>query len=231
MAESDSVQRVDENGIKDAQPSDIVLDMKNEGTTKDVHIVNGSVHYTGEDLASNGEISQEKGAQQNGNGIGDHELTNGHQNGGAKSDALFGDEVIVKPAPAESAWTVEPDGAVELLLGTTESTSRTPITVVQGLQRAVRAAPNRTALAVKRNNEWVKWTYLEYYESVRAAAKSFIKVCECFSNACLLNLKHLSLLCIVRNLKMHKKCCLCRRSPLCFLIPFSPKGLIVVYIF
>ncbi|KAJ7326101.1 Long-chain-fatty-acid--CoA ligase acsbg2 [Desmophyllum pertusum] len=176
MAESDSVQRVDENGIKDAQPSDIVLDMKNEGTTKDVHIVNGSVHYTGEDLASNGEISQEKGAQQNGNGIGDHELTNGHQNGGAKSDALFGDEVIVKLAPAESAWTVEPDGAVELLLGTTESTSRTPITVVQGLQRAVRAAPNRTALAVKRNNEWVKWTYLEYYESVRAAAKSFIKL-------------------------------------------------------
>lgn len=181
MAESNTAQIVDENGVKVAQPSDIVLDMKSEAKTKDVHIINGSVHYTGEDMASNGEISTspEKGAQQNGNGVDEHK--NGHQNGGAKTS--LGEEGIVKPAPAESSWTIQPDGAVKLLLGSTESTSRSPRTIVQLLQRAVRTAPNRTALGVKRNNEWVKWTYSEYYEAVRSAAKSFIKVCESFSSA------------------------------------------------
>lgn len=178
MAESNSAQTVGENGIKIAQPSDIILDIKSEAKTKDVQIINGSVQYTGEDRASNGEISSslEKTLQPNGNGI--EERKDDHPNGDAKS-TLVDDEGIVKPAPAESSWTVQPNGAVKLLLGSTESTSRTPMTVVQSLQRAVRLAPTRTALAVKRNNEWVKWTYTEYYEAARSAAKSFIKVCKC----------------------------------------------------
>ena len=178
MAESNSPQTVGENGIKIAQPSDIILDIKSETKTKDVHIINGSVHYTGEDITSNGEISGslEKTLQQNGNGS--EERRDDHPNGDAKS-ALGGDKGIVKPAPAESLWTVQANGVVKLLLGSTESTSRTPMTVVQGLQRAVRLASTRTALAVKRNNEWVKWTYTEYYQAVCSAAKSFIKVCKC----------------------------------------------------
>ena len=182
MAESNSAQTVDENGVKVAQPSDIILDMKNEAKTKDVEIVNGSVHYTGEGIASNGEKSSspEKGAQENGNGI--RGRKNGHQKYGDAKSSL-GEEGIVKPAPADSSWTIQPDGAVKLLLGSTESTSRTPRTIVQSLQRAVRVAPNRTALAVKRNSEWVKWTYNEYYDSVRSAAKSFIKVCESVSSS------------------------------------------------
>ena len=156
-----------------SKPSDVklVLDT-NETKAKDVHIVNGSVHYTGEDLVPN-EVgsSPEKGTQQSTNDIEEH------RNGGAKSS--LGEEEV-KPAPAESLWTVQADGAVKLLMGSTESTSRVPMTVVQGLQRAVRIASSRVALAVKRNGEWVKWTYREYYESVRSAAKSFIKVCEIF---------------------------------------------------
>ena len=163
-----------------SKPSDVELILDtNEPKSKDVHIVNDSVHYTGEDLVANGEISssQEKGAQQNANGV--EELKNGHhQNGGAKSS--LGDEEVVKCVPAESSWTIQADGAVKLLLGSSEITSRVPMTVVQSLQRAVRLAPSRVALAVKRNGEWVKWTYREYYESVRTAAKSFIKVCESF---------------------------------------------------
>ena len=176
MAESNSAQTVDENGIKVSHPSDIILDIKSEAKTKDVHIINGSVHYTGEDIASNGEISSslEKTLQKNGNSI--EERKDGHTNGDAKS--ALGDDGIVKLAPAESSWTVQANGAVKLLLGSTESTSRTPMTVVQSLQRAVKLAPTRTALAVKRNNEWVKWTYTEYYDAVRSAAKSFIKVCK-----------------------------------------------------
>ena len=177
MAESNSAQNVDENGIKIAQPSDIILDVKSETKTIDEHIINGSVHYTGEDIAPKGEISSsEKTLPQNGNGI--EGRKDDQPNGDAKSELGDG-EGIVKPAPAESLSTVQANGAVKLLLGSTESTSRTPKTVVQGLQRAMRLAPTRTALAVKRNNDWVKWTYTEYYEAVCSAAKSFIKVCKC----------------------------------------------------
>lgn len=159
-----------------SKPSDVELILDtNETQAKDVHVVNGSVHYAGEDVVANGEVgsSPEKVVQDNAKGIEQHR--NGHhQNEGAKSS--LGDEEIVKPAPADSWWTVQGDGAVNLLTESSGSRSRVPITVVQGLQRAVRVAPSRVALAVKRNGEWVKWTYQEYYDSVRSAAKSFIKL-------------------------------------------------------
>ncbi|KAL9986588.1 hypothetical protein ACROYT_G000756 [Oculina patagonica] len=153
---------------------DAPLDLASADHTEHDNVTASEKSPEGEDMASNGEISTspEKGAQQNGNGVDEHK--NGHQNGGAKTS--LGEEGLVKPAPAESSWTIQPDGAVKLLLGSTESTSRSPRTIVQLLQRAVRTAPNRTALGVKRNNEWVKWTYTEYYEAVRSAAKSFIKL-------------------------------------------------------
>lgn len=90
---------------------------------------------------------------------------------------LFSDEKIVEPAPAESTWTTKADDGVKLRMGSSGATSRVPRTVVQILERAVRVAPNRVALSVKRNGEWVKWNYQEYYGAVRCAAKSFIKVC------------------------------------------------------
>ena len=40
----------------------------------------------------------------------------------------------------------------------------------------VRKCPNALALAHKRNGEWVKWNYQQYYDDVIRAAKSFIKV-------------------------------------------------------
>ena len=90
---------------------------------------------------------------------------------------LLSDEKIVEPAPAESTWTTKADDGVKLRMGSSGATSRVPRTVVQILERAVRVAPNRVALSVKRNGEWVKWNYQEYYGAVRCAAKSFIKVC------------------------------------------------------
>ena len=164
-----------ENSLSKPSDVELILDT-NETKAKDVHTVNGSVYYTGEDVVANGEVGSSPGkvVQENAKGIEEH--GNGHhQNGGAKSS--FGDEEIVKPAPADSSWTVQGDGAVNLLLESSGSRSRVPITLVQGLERAVRVASNRVALAVKRNGEWVKWTYQEYYDSVRSAAKSFIKVC------------------------------------------------------
>ena len=79
-------------------------------------------------------------------------------------------------APADEFWTVERDGAVKLRVGTTEHDSETPITVHELFRRTVEGAGDHFALAVKRNNQWQKWTYAEYMRDCRIAAKGFIKV-------------------------------------------------------
>lgn len=162
-----------------SKPSDVELIVDTNATkSKDVHIVNGAVHYTGENVASSGKDSSspQNEAQQKANGNEEHR--NGHHQNGDAGKSTLGEKEVVKLAPAESSWTTQADGAVNLLVGSSESTNRVPITLVQSLQRAVRLAPTRVALAVKRNGEWVKWTYSEYYVSVCSAAKSFIKVCD-----------------------------------------------------
>ena len=53
---------------------------------------------------------------------------------------------------------------------------RTPLSVVTLLTRAAEDAPDHEALAVKRDGDWVKWTYEKYLEDVRCVAKAFIKL-------------------------------------------------------
>jgi hypothetical protein len=62
--------------------------------------------------------------------------------------------------PSEALCTWHPDGAVRVSkMGTGEMSERKPISVPSLLMRAASRAPERTALAVKRNGDWVKWTY------------------------------------------------------------------------
>ena len=42
------------------------------------------------------------------------------------------------------------------------------------LENTVKRCPNRTALAVKRNDEWVKWTYAEY--QVRNIVNNLVEI-------------------------------------------------------
>ena len=79
-------------------------------------------------------------------------------------------------APADKFWSVDRDGAVKLRVGTTEYDKDTPITVHEVFQQIVEKAGNYVALAVKRNDQWQKWTYVQYMEDCRTAAKGFIKV-------------------------------------------------------
>merc|ERR1719466_260278 len=44
------------------------------------------------------------------------------------------------------------------------------------IQETVKRVPDRTALAVKRDGVWVKWTYTEYLENIKTVAKAFIKL-------------------------------------------------------
>ena len=44
------------------------------------------------------------------------------------------------------------------------------------LNNTAKRNPKGLAMAVKRNDEWVKWTYAEYLEDVKTVAKAFIKL-------------------------------------------------------
>ncbi|XP_068722136.1 long-chain-fatty-acid--CoA ligase ACSBG2-like isoform X1 [Montipora capricornis] len=125
----------------------------------------GSLQYSDKDQRPNGEIS-----------VNSKEEVNHNISGVEKKVEVLTKQETVKPAPAENFWTTKSDGAVKLRMGSSGRKSIVPRTVVQLFEQAVRVAPNRVALAVKRSGEWVKWTYQEYYESTRCAAKSLIKL-------------------------------------------------------
>ena len=79
-------------------------------------------------------------------------------------------------APSDKHWTTERDGAVKLHIGETQYDNQSPITVPQLFQSIVEKAGDFVALTVKREGEWKKWTYKEYFEDCKIAAKGFIKV-------------------------------------------------------
>eukprot|EP00095_Tigriopus_kingsejongensis_P011076 snap_masked-scaffold23_size669530-processed-gene-5.1 protein:Tk11076 transcript:snap_masked-scaffold23_size669530-processed-gene-5.1-mRNA-1 annotation:"hypothetical protein LOTGIDRAFT_234625" len=51
-----------------------------------------------------------------------------------------------------------------------------PVTVPSLLQEVANEIPNKVALSVKRDGEWINWTYYQYHQEVRAVAKGFIKL-------------------------------------------------------
>ena len=95
------------------------------------------------------------------------EIANNSQPSGSSEESV---------APAGEFWTVKRDGAVKLRVGSTEHDSETPITVHELFKRTVERARDYFALAVKRKDQWQKWTYDEYMRDCRIAAKGFIKV-------------------------------------------------------
>ncbi|XP_056120905.1 long-chain-fatty-acid--CoA ligase ACSBG1 [Rhinichthys klamathensis goyatoka] len=80
----------------------------------------------------------------------------------------------VELAPAQSLWTTEASGSVQLRID--ELCPEQPITVYQMFTNSVQKYGKLTALATKRGNEWEKVTFSEYYHLSRMAAKSFLKL-------------------------------------------------------
>lgn len=79
-------------------------------------------------------------------------------------------------APADKFWTTDRDGAVKIRVGITEHDNVKPITVHELFKNTVERAGDSVAFAVKRNDQWQKWTYSQYMEDCKTAAKGFIKV-------------------------------------------------------
>ena len=73
--------------------------------------------------------------------------------------------------PANSLTTSWPDGAVEVRGGPHPSQHYPPTSVWTMLQNTLGRVPDRTALAVKRDGVWVKWSYRQYIEDIQTVAK------------------------------------------------------------
>ena len=79
------------------------------------------------------------------------------------------EELVAKLGPdqvlsSDHFTTTDIDGVVKLRLGEDEVGGLQPISVPGLLIKAADVAPDVTALAVKRDDKWVKWTYKEYLQ-------------------------------------------------------------------
>ncbi|XP_056021143.1 long-chain-fatty-acid--CoA ligase ACSBG2-like isoform X1 [Ostrea edulis] len=79
-------------------------------------------------------------------------------------------------APATEYVVTKGDSAVKLRMNESGYGSEKPVTVPSMFYKTVQRVPMHTALAVKRGGIWVKWTYEQYFNDTRKAAKSFIKL-------------------------------------------------------
>jgi len=79
--------------------------------------------------------------------------------------------------PANSLTSTYPDGRVEIRFSDQDPRCQNkPISVWTMLSNTANRVPDNVALAVKRNDEWVKWSYRQYHEDVKAVAKAYIKL-------------------------------------------------------
>lgn len=73
-------------------------------------------------------------------------------------------------------WTVEPEGEVMLKVTLDGVASSKPVTVYEVFKSTAERFPHRNALCVKRGGKWQSWTYEQYFNDVKSAAKSFIRL-------------------------------------------------------
>jgi long-chain-fatty-acid--CoA ligase ACSBG len=89
-----------------------------------------------------------------------------------KKEFMNGPDQLI---PATSITTTVPEGAV--VLRDMENTSDIPpMSCPTLLKQTAAAFPDKLALAVKRNGEWMNWTYKQYHADTRTIAKAFIKL-------------------------------------------------------
>jgi len=107
--------------------------------------------------------------------------TEGSTNSLRSESTLEPDTGPDKLLPADSFTSSSPSVPVKLWMpGEDEECDdedlRTPVSVVTLLTKAAEDAPDHTALSVKRDGDWVNWSYEKYLEDVRCVAKAFIKL-------------------------------------------------------
>ncbi|XP_077988880.1 long-chain-fatty-acid--CoA ligase ACSBG2-like isoform X2 [Glandiceps talaboti] len=76
----------------------------------------------------------------------------------------------------DKVYTIEADGAIKLRIGDSGPQSEPPVTVHDLMMTCVKSLPNHIAMSTKKDGQTVEWTWREYYNDCRRAAKSFIKL-------------------------------------------------------
>ncbi|XP_031573621.1 long-chain-fatty-acid--CoA ligase ACSBG2-like [Actinia tenebrosa] len=173
MAQLVSVKKIESNGGLHDKVSLNNINMS-EGNPKNP-VENSAIQHK----EQNGIVTHpQTEPQTNGNGI-KNDCSRHENNDGPKTiqhGASDDESIPIQLEPAESFWTTKADSAIKIRIGDDENTKLAPTTVIQLLENTVKVAANRIALGVKRDGKWRIWTYSEYYEEVRSAAKSFIEL-------------------------------------------------------
>eukprot|EP01147_Barroeca_monosierra_P001925 gene1925-5014_t len=73
-------------------------------------------------------------------------------------------------------FDITPDGTVDLKITPDGPASAKPITVMERFKKTVSSSPEHPALCVQRDSVWQQWTWQEYYEDTKTAAKAFINL-------------------------------------------------------
>jgi len=76
--------------------------------------------------------------------------------------------------PAENWTTSEIDGACRIRIKKEWPANREPLSLPTFFRKQCESGGNQTALNVKRDGQWVKWSYNDYYRDVVTTAKGFI---------------------------------------------------------
>lgn len=71
-------------------------------------------------------------------------------------------------------WATAADAELPIKIGNSYPANLEPRTVMQVFESTVKRHGDKTAVAVKRDGAWKKWTWQQYYNDVRRAAKAMI---------------------------------------------------------
>lgn len=76
--------------------------------------------------------------------------------------------------PTDNLTTWDKDGCVKIRKTKEWPANRDSISLPTLVKKQCESAGTQTALAVKREGQWVKWNYNEYYNAIVTTAKAFI---------------------------------------------------------
>jgi len=88
--------------------------------------------------------------------------------------------ISCKLEAADLDYTTKRDGAYKIQFSGNEGdiSAMPAISIMEFFDRSVKKFGSRVAMKVERDGKWISWTYNEYLQEIKTAAKGFIKVCK-----------------------------------------------------
>jgi len=81
--------------------------------------------------------------------------------------------------PGENVfWTVDPTFELPLRISNDPKSpaSKAPFTVIEAFKKTVKQYPRQTAMKIKRDGKWLKWSYSRYFKQCRQFGAALVKV-------------------------------------------------------